>query len=393
MTLLDRALTKAYSQRSAAAAAPVTPPGPAAPSRGWVTRLRPPTRSTRDPQELPEYAAAVAANPLGNALGGTALDGAAATPLVLPELAPEPVRVTAVPVAQPPAAIPQITVAAATDLPDANVPGWNASSAQPFVAQQASVAQQAPASTLHPAMEPVQPTVIGITNRLNGETTRPFGWGWPTVCDRLLRSTGSGFQGFASLLRELLTDRGQRCVGFTGTGRGTGRTSLLLTVAKVLSETPGLRVALVDLDLEHPNLAQSLRVGVRSDLWQVACGQATTSSPLLTLIPGRLSLLPLRDRVAPAEISAPRAAEIFRQLEQLRNEFDLVLVDLGPVESHPASVPLAALGIESCICIARSGSQDLSAEGAYHANPGIDVLGVVETFVPAKACSGLPLQQ
>jgi hypothetical protein len=126
---------------------------------------------------------------------------------------------------------------------------------------------------------------------------------------------------------------------------------------------------------------------------QVACGRATAASPLLTLIPGRLSLLPLRDRVSPAEITASRVAEIGRQLEQLRNEFDVVLADLGPRESRPASAPLAALGIECCVCVSRSGSQDLSAEGPHTAESGIDVLGVVETFVPAQAHSGLPLQQ
>lgn len=321
MTLIDRALTKAYSQRSAVADTVEEPPRSVPPKRGWVAKLRPPVQET---------------GPLRHPLASAQSRGAALLP---------------------------------------------AAPSQPAANQDA-----APAQTAEPAAGPI--VRIDATH---GYPAREFaiapppaaGWSWPPICGQLLNSVaGPGIRGLASLLREMLAERGQRSLALTGPGRGAGRTSLALTIAGLLSSDPALRLLLVDLDFAGPCLGPMLGLEPPVDLWQVARGDVSAASALLTLVSGQMSALALRDRVRLAEVTPERAAVIRDLLRRLRNEFDLVLIDLGPWEPETSPLIAADSAIETCVSVQRPTESGVPADFCErYRQAGIDVLGIVETFV------------
>jgi Mrp family chromosome partitioning ATPase len=212
-------------------------------------------------------------------------------------------------------------------------------------------------------------------------------WGWPAICDRLLDSptAGPGLRGLASLLRELLAERGMRNLAFTGQGRAAGRTSLLLCVAKLLADDPASRIAIVDLDIGRPSIARRLGVAPAIGLWELA-GGANPAHAIIPLVRGRLSLLGLTESVPPSGISAGHVAAIEAALRGLREEFDVVLIDVGPREASLTTHPLPPPAIEACVCVSRHGESggELSLCESYR-QAGIEVLGILETFVPAPS--------
>ncbi|HTI51552.1 MAG TPA: hypothetical protein VL475_11395, partial [Planctomycetaceae bacterium] len=167
MTLIDRALTKAYSQRSAATPQAEELPRSAPLKRGWVAKLRPPARETGPLRQ-----------PLQN--GGIAVQSR--LPAAPPKTNVEPISV------------PDQTLAPA---------------ARQFVRVDAKHSQRIEEFAVAP------PPAVG--------------WAWPPICEQLLSSAaGPGIRGLASLLREMLVERGQRSLALTGPRRGAGRTSLAL---------------------------------------------------------------------------------------------------------------------------------------------------------------------
>jgi Mrp family chromosome partitioning ATPase len=214
----------------------------------------------------------------------------------------------------------------------------------------------------------------------------PVVWAWPAICDRLLKSSaGPGIRGLSSLLCEMLAERRKRSLAFTGPGRGAGRTALLLTVARLLSEERALRVLVIDLDFGNPQIATLLGIVPEQDLWQAACRNVAAAVPLVTLVPDRLSLAPLRDRVSMTEVTADRAAALRALMQRWRNEFDLVLVDGGPWELFGSLVIRETSTVEACVCVSHAGRNAPGAnDGERYRQAGMDFLGFIETFAPPE---------
>lgn len=319
MTLLDRALTKAYSRRSNAAPAESDPLAAAPVTKGWVARLRPPSHAQQTLRATPPETGAQPAVQTGKLIRAVDVrksveESVARTPVT--ELIP-------------------------------------------------------PAVDKQPVVQPVLPVV----------------WSWPAICDRLLGSVaGSGLRGLGSLLREMLAERRQRSLAFTGPGRGAGRSSTLLTIARLLVEDHNQRVLVVDLDFGNPQLAQLLGIVPEHDLWQAASTTSGAATPLLTLIPDRLSLAPLRERVLMTDVTPERAAALRAMMLKWRREFDVVLVDGGPWELFGSLVVRETSTVEACVCVtladkAASGAVD----GERYRHAGMDFFGFIETFAPSDA--------
>lgn len=335
MTLLDRALTKAYSRRAApqrtvpqrtvpqrtgddaALPAPIT--------RGWVARLRPPMqRST--------VARAVTAAELRES----------------PAVAPEP--------------------------------AVHAISAPPLAPEIRETTK------LH-SMTGASTNGLRVPLATSSGPARTAMWAWPAICDRLLESSaGAGIRGLSSLLCEMLAERRQRSLAFTGPGRGAGRTSLLLTIARLLTEERALRVLVIDVDFGNPQLAQFLGVEAAPDLWQAVCQHPPLSNPLITLIPDRLSLAPLCERVSMTEVTPERAQALRGLTQRWRREFDLVLVDGGPWELFGSLVVRESSTAEACVCISRGDKGAAGGtDGDRYRQTGLDFLGFIETFAEVEA--------
>ena len=287
---------------------------------------------------------------------------------------------TAAEVAAPPtpeAKTPEAKVAPTESLPETRSEARSeaAISARPPVAQQTKTlasppetpsakpasfaAKPAPApapKTFHPAWE---------VDRLT----------WPEACDRLAR--GDAFGPLAKTVMESAR-RGKKVIAITGLGRGEGRTTLALCLARRVAKE-GINVALLDADFERPHLGRRVGIDMENGWDDVLTDGQPLAEAAVSSLEDNLTILPLGHRAA-ALVSAHTAAA----LQQASAAFDVVLVDMGPVNDEetadPAgdgASPVAALVVADCR-IATDESTSKAIERLHAA--GIETLGVVETF-------------
>ena len=77
---------------------------------------------------------------------------------------------------------------------------------------------------------------------------------WPAACNELMLRAASELERFTQQLVDR-TSHGEKCVGITSSQRGEGRTTVCLTSARLLADR-GLRVVIVDVDVECPTLVR-----------------------------------------------------------------------------------------------------------------------------------------
>jgi Mrp family chromosome partitioning ATPase len=209
-------------------------------------------------------------------------------------------------------------------------------------------------------------------------------WSWPPVVQKLLDCTaGAELRKLAASLKHLAATRRLGCLALSGIGRSTGRTSLVLTLAHILTETQPCRVAVVDADFGHPQAAELLSLRPQKGLWEAACDD-TVESVVTPLMPGKLAILPLVERVAPEAIDRRKITAMQNLLRSLRREYDLVLVDAGPWESLVPPLVFESRAIDAFLCVSRCDSADERLDDEQYRQPGIEWLGVIETFTPAR---------
>jgi Mrp family chromosome partitioning ATPase len=208
------------------------------------------------------------------------------------------------------------------------------------------------------------------------------GWTWPAIVDKLLASRARAEIGKLALnLKNLATVRGFGCVALTGPGRGAGRTTLVLTLARLLSELPSTRVAIVDADFGHPEAARLLEIRTAAGLWDAVCGEGKSPAAVQQLVPGKLSLVPLIEPVAAATIDRGKIRSLHSFLRSLRRDNAIVLVDAGPWESLVPPLIFESHAVDACICVCRADTppdERLDEEGVRQ--PGVECLGTIETF-------------
>lgn len=206
---------------------------------------------------------------------------------------------------------------------------------------------------------------------------------WPEICERLLQFTGNGFTELARQLT-LIGAQGRKCLGFVSHARQTGRTSVVLTLARVYADQQDARVLVIDADHEHPQIAELMGLTTEHDLAQVLTGRCDTESAVRSLPAGSVSLLPLQQPLHERDWKAS-AGRIRELLQSVRANYDLVLVDAGVC---PVDIKLAESwmrdSLDAVITVARERptTRRGEPEPVYPnwSQIGIESLGVIETF-------------
>jgi protein-tyrosine kinase len=234
-------------------------------------------------------------------------------------------------------------------------------------------------SSIEPAGTPPPPhfTVEAPAQPVGASTSLD----WPQTVKALEREHGDRFDRLADALI-LARDRRQlKVLLFTSCHRAEGRTTLVLTLARSLSRRPG-RTLLVDADLAGPMLARLLGLRPRVGLDDVIDEGASTAEAVIEAADDNLSVLPLRGPVArPREfLAGPGWSTTFARL---RRDFDLVLIDGGPlfVGLNKPSLPRA---IDAAILVrnkALTGPKVVRKAREALESGGIPLLGLAETFV------------
>jgi Mrp family chromosome partitioning ATPase len=369
MTIINRALHKAYKRRADASAAPTLAPRDSS-ITGWASKVRDPIRPMQTPDKTtpPPATTLGLPDPLPAPAIAQLLTGMG--PVVAPAPAPA-TRVLGTTVrfdsghvrAKPQAAMetPAVVTKAAAD-------GKNDAGGKAVA--DATVGEKAATGTVAAQIAPR--------------------WSWPPIVGKLLDCpAGTELRKLAGSLKQLAGTRNLACLALSGPGRSTGRTSLILTLAHILAETQLCRVAIVDADFGHPDAAQMLALQPRQGLWEAASQNAAGAAAATVLIPDKLVIVPLVERIATERIDRKKIASVQTFLRSLRREYDLVLVDAGPWDALVPPLVFESRAVDAFLCVARCGWCDERLDDDHFRQPGIEWLGMIETFAPARAVAPL----
>ena len=203
---------------------------------------------------------------------------------------------------------------------------------------------------------------------------------WPPVVLSLERLHGERFAAAADILIQARDNDGRKVILFTSCHRAEGRTTLVLTLARALARRTQ-RTLLVDADLTGPILARQFGLRPVTGLEDVVERGRALADALIEVPDQRLWILPLRGRVVhPRTFLASPAWTC--TLARLRRDYDLVLIDGGPMFAG-LSAALLHRSVDAAVLVY---NRSLTAErGLVRAREvldagGIPVIGIAETF-------------
>ena len=204
---------------------------------------------------------------------------------------------------------------------------------------------------------------------------------WPAVVLGLERDWGDRFDRLAERLIDGRRRQNLRAILFTSCHRAEGRTTLVLTLARALARHP-CRTVLVDADLTGPMLARLLGLRPEVGLDDVVEGGHALADALIDAPDDHLAVLPIRSAVArPRDFLAAPAWTC--TLARLRREFDLILLDGGPLFTGLSAAVLHR-SVDAAVLVYHRGLTGeraiLRAREVLEAG-GVPLLGLAETFV------------
>ncbi len=204
---------------------------------------------------------------------------------------------------------------------------------------------------------------------------------WPAIVMTLEREWGDRFERMAERLLAIQQGQDVRVILFTSCHRAEGRTTLVLTLARALSRHP-CRTLVIDADLTGPMLARMLGLRPEVGLDDVVESGQALSSALIDAADDHLGLLPMRSALSrPRDFLASPAWTC--ALARLRREYDLILIDGGPL-FNGLSAAVLHRSVDAAVLVHHRGVTGeraiLRAREVLDAG-GVPLLGLAETFV------------
>ncbi|MFO0870188.1 MAG: cellulose synthase operon protein YhjQ/BcsQ [Pirellulales bacterium] len=205
---------------------------------------------------------------------------------------------------------------------------------------------------------------------------------WSGVCDQMHGATGGALaQALEDWRKNHPTTTG--VVGVTSLIRREGRSTLAACLARSAAHS-GQRVALLDADLESPRLSATLELDLETGWTDTVLHGAALTEAAVRSVTDRLVVFPLAPtaRLSPLSWSAAATNELF---QALRDHFDLVVVDLGPLTDvlkrglqGGSDGPLDGTIILRDVRITGADQVLLIARELHQA--GLHIIGVVDNF-------------
>jgi len=155
-------------------------------------------------------------------------------------------------------------------------------------------------------------------------------------------------------VRKELDFRGARSLAVTSGMRDEGKTTVICNLSTALASlSRGRRVALVDLDLRKPSIAEVLGLKEGCGIEQVLFGKASLEDARVTVGRPQIDVYPAYEpqRGAHEVFVLPRFTET---IQQLTNMYDVVLVDTPPTLLVPDATLILAQ-VSACLPVARVG--------------------------------------
>jgi Mrp family chromosome partitioning ATPase len=149
---------------------------------------------------------------------------------------------------------------------------------------------------------------------------------WPEHCKQLLSPQSQYLADVGQRLSIAARD-GLNILAVTSTRRGEGRTTLALCLAKAAAAA-GVKVALVDADLENPQLVNELGVEAAAGWHDVVLNKQPLSEAAIVSLEDRFTFFPWLENSGLKSLNDPQVTRVLRAIAA---EHTLVVLDLGPV--------------------------------------------------------------
>ena len=170
---------------------------------------------------------------------------------------------------------------------------------------------------------------------------------------------------------------GHQVIQVTSPNVSDGKSTLAANLAVSIAQS-GKRTLLIDADFRKPRIHKIFNVPAQVGMASVMAGQCDLGSATQQTAVPNLSVMPCGPRpVNPAELlTSPKFKEL---LEELRHQFDFVVVDTPPilVVTDPAVVAPRVDGVVLCIRVTKNGRPYAERAREVLASLGANVLGVV----------------
>ncbi|MEM8733087.1 MAG: AAA family ATPase [Planctomycetota bacterium] len=205
---------------------------------------------------------------------------------------------------------------------------------------------------------------------------------WPAVCQELMDACESSLTQVAINLGKA-SHEGLQVLAVTSPQAGDGRTTVACCLAKVAA-TAGLRVAIVDADIENPTLCYQTNLDLEDDWKSAIFQQLPLEEVAVHSLEDQLTVVPLLEPIEDYEIDSDDNRIAF-MLQQLSESFDLVIADMGHMDSKRSLVmPMTDQGIVNAVLAVVDHRQ--TTPGRVEAclrrirRTGIASIGIVENF-------------
>jgi hypothetical protein len=211
---------------------------------------------------------------------------------------------------------------------------------------------------------------------------------WPEASESLREAAADQFRIWAAQF----TSGRITTLLVTSQQRSEGRTTVLLAAVRHLAlNAPGAKVVLVDADFDRPQLAQRLGVAVQIGWEDVFAGNQPLAEALVESTADQVTLLALRDAI-PARKVLANSTRLTATLRSLKQHFDYVCLDAGPLADAADMVQSAVFGAETGIDAAlvvrdlrQSRCEENAVVGRRLAELGVGHWDLVENFTQAAA--------
>lgn len=213
---------------------------------------------------------------------------------------------------------------------------------------------------------------------------------WPKVCRRLIARAAEELDRLADALLAV-NGQGYKVLAISGCRRGEGATTMLLCAARRLAEH-GIKPILVDADLTRPRLAKRLCLQPQFgwDETSDAAGRSLDQA-VVEATTNNIALLPAREPSTDAGRPAGDPSRLADCIDTLRSHYDMILVDLGPLEDaglgNPSRTQELAQMIDAIVLVHNdriTPESRLTTMAEQLADAGITTAGIVENFVPEE---------
>lgn len=125
--------------------------------------------------------------------------------------------------------------------------------------------------------------------------------------------------------------RSSKIIGFTSTTPNEGKSTIALALGQLIAHN-GASVIVVDCDLRNPSLTRSVAPKANTGIAELAFGRASLSNVIWNDPSTKMAFLPSIPHSGPPDPpSILCSAELKRVFEDLRKQYDFVVVDLSPL--------------------------------------------------------------